>query len=88
MPAGLCAEKVVETVPLPRLIATDTPVSEDLPRFVEELAQALTRQLARVAECAAPRQIACRLAPLSWEGVFDRVAAEYRELAGLSPATR
>ncbi len=88
MPAGLCEEKVVETVPLPRLIATDTPVPEDLPRFVEELAQALTRQLARVAECGAPRQIACRLAPLSWVGVFDRVAAEYRELAGLSPATR
>ena len=57
MPEGLCEEKVVETVPLPRLIATDTPVPEDLPCFVEELAQALTRQLARVAECGAPRQM-------------------------------
>lgn len=52
------------------------------------LAQALTRQPPRAAECGAPRRIACRLAPLSWAEVFDRVAAAYRELAMLSPAAR
>jgi glycosyltransferase involved in cell wall biosynthesis len=83
MPAGLCAEGVVETVALPRLVGTDTPVAEDLPRFVADLAGAITRQLARAAACEAPPATAGSLQSLTWKAVFDRVAAAYRELAGL-----
>lgn len=81
MPAGLCAEGVVETVPLPRLVGTDRPVGEDLPRFVADLARAITRQLARAAACEAPPATADRLQSLTWKAVFDRVAVAYRELA-------
>ena len=82
MPAGLCAEGFVERVPLPRLIGADAPVADDLPHFVEELAEALNRQLARSLECGRSSDAACRLAPLSWKGVFEKMQAGYRELAG------
>jgi hypothetical protein len=85
MPAGLCAEGVVETVPLPRLVGTDMPVAEDLPRFVADLARAITRQLARAAACKTRPATAGNLESLTWQAVFDRVAAHYRELVGLSP---
>jgi len=42
MPEGLCAQGFVERVPSPQLIKADTPVADDLPRFVEELAEART----------------------------------------------
>jgi len=82
MPEGLCAQGFVERVPLPQLIRADTPVADDLPRFVEELAEALNRQLARSLECGRTLDAACRLAPLSWKGVFEKMQAGYRELAG------
>jgi glycosyltransferase involved in cell wall biosynthesis len=82
MPEGLCAQGFVERVPLPQLIKADTPVADDLPRFVEELAEALNRQLARSLECGRALGVACRLAPLSWKGVFEKMQAGYRELAG------
>jgi glycosyltransferase involved in cell wall biosynthesis len=81
MPEGLCAEGRVERVPLPRLTGPDTPVADDLPAFVERLAGALNRQLARSWECGRAAEPDCRLAPLSWSGVFEKVQAEYRELA-------
>jgi glycosyltransferase involved in cell wall biosynthesis len=82
MPDGLCAEGCVERVPLPRLSGADTPVAHDLPRFVEDLAKALNRQLARSLECGRTLDAACRLAPMSWKGVFEKMQAGYRELAG------
>jgi glycosyltransferase involved in cell wall biosynthesis len=80
MPAGLCAEGHVERVPLPRLAGPDTPVSDDLPRFVAELAAALERQVLRSLECGRMPQAACRLAPLTWSGVFKRIEAAWSEL--------
>jgi len=81
MPEGLCAEGCVERVSLPRLIGADTPVADDLPRFVAELAAALNRQLARSLECGRPSDAACRLASLAWKEVFDRMRTAYQELA-------
>jgi glycosyltransferase involved in cell wall biosynthesis len=80
MPAGLCAEGFVERVPLPRLVGPDTPVPADLPAFVEQLAEALSRQLARSLECGRAAEPDCRLKRLSWSGVFEKVQAGYREL--------
>jgi glycosyltransferase involved in cell wall biosynthesis len=79
LPESLCANRVVERVPLPRLIGPDTPAPEDLPRFVDDLAAALTRQLQAAAACA-PKGIACHVADFSWESVFARVREAFREL--------
>ncbi|RJP89611.1 MAG: glycosyltransferase [Desulfobacteraceae bacterium] len=84
MPEDLCAERLVEKVPLPRLMGPDTPVPEDLPGFVDNLANALTRQLEAAATCRGETGISCRVAGFSWEGVFERIQAAYLELAGLS----
>jgi hypothetical protein len=81
MPPELCANGCVERVSLPRLIGADTPVADDLPRFVVELAAALNRQLARSLECGRATDVLCRLAPLSWKGVFEKMQAGYNELA-------
>ena len=81
VPDGLCAEGLVERVPLPRLTGPDTPVADDLPEFVERLAEALNRQLARSLECGRATEPDCRLKPLSWSGVFEKMQAAYRELA-------
>lgn len=80
MPEGLCAEGWVERVPLPRLTGSDTPVADDLSAFVERLAEALNRQLTRSLECGRATEPDCRLEPLSWSGVFEKVLAGYREL--------
>jgi glycosyltransferase involved in cell wall biosynthesis len=82
MPEGLCADRVVEKVPLPHLIGPDTPAPEDLPRFVDDIADALSHQLEMAAACRGEAGIACRVAGLSWEGVFEKIQAAYLELAG------
>jgi glycosyltransferase involved in cell wall biosynthesis len=80
MPEGLCAEGLVERVPLPRLVGPDTAQAEDLPGFVERLAEALNRQLARSRECGRPSDTHCHLKPLTWTGVFERIESSWREL--------
>ncbi len=81
MPAGLCENGHVERVALPRLDGPDTPVAEDLPRFVAELAAALTRQVKRTLECGRTPEADCRLEPLTWEGVYTRIEAEWNDLS-------
>ncbi|MCU0563587.1 MAG: glycosyltransferase [Desulfobacterales bacterium] len=80
MPAGFCADGRVERVPLPRLVGADTPVPEDLPEFVARLTAAIERQLAAALVCRRPSAPDDRLRPLSWSGVFERIASTYREL--------
>jgi glycosyltransferase involved in cell wall biosynthesis len=80
MPNGLCAEGLVERLPLPRLTGPDTPQAEDLPAFVERLAEALNRQLHRRLECGRPGDARCRLEPLTWAGVFARMQSSWHEL--------
>jgi glycosyltransferase involved in cell wall biosynthesis len=83
MPEGLCAEGLVERVPLPRLIGPDTPMAGDLPVFVERLAKALNRQLARSLECGRPADTRCRLEPLTWAGVFARMESSWWEFIAI-----
>ncbi len=80
MPEELYSEGLVERVPLPRLIGPDTPQAEDLPAFVERLAESLNRQLTRSLECGRPADTHGRLNPLTWTGVFERVESSWREL--------
>jgi glycosyltransferase involved in cell wall biosynthesis len=80
MPDRLCAESLVERVPLPRLIGPDTPQPEDLPVFVERLAEAISRQLARSLECGRKAETEGSLEALTWDGVFKRMQSSWREL--------
>jgi glycosyltransferase involved in cell wall biosynthesis len=69
----------LELVPLPRLTGVDTPLDEDQPRFVDDLACSLTTALART-PLAAPPVVALR--HFTWSAVFRRVAAQWRALCG------
>lgn len=86
LPETLCADRVVERVPLPRLLDPDTPFAEDLPKFVEDLAGAMSRQLQAAAACPAAG-IACHVAEFAWEEVFARVQKVYRELTTIYSST-
>jgi glycosyltransferase involved in cell wall biosynthesis len=67
----------LELVPLPRLRRVDEPEPADLPDFTAALAAALARAVAR-SPAAAPA--AADLAPFTWDAVFARVAAVWRDL--------
>ncbi|MGD8368867.1 MAG: glycosyltransferase family 4 protein [Desulfobacterales bacterium] len=77
MPEGLCEEGLVERVPMPRMVGLDTPHPDDIPGFVDDLAAVLDVQLRRAASRKDRADAACRLAPLSWRGVFEKVRAAY-----------
>jgi glycosyltransferase involved in cell wall biosynthesis len=68
------------TVRTPRLIGPDVPLADDLPRFVDELEAALRAALAADPIDVAAPAFAAALAPFSWDAVFDRVEALWREL--------
>jgi glycosyltransferase involved in cell wall biosynthesis len=80
VPQRLCFEGRVEKVPLPRLTGPDTPVAEDLPEFVEKLAEALNRQLTRSLESSRTSDTHACLETLTWAAVFERVESSWREL--------
>ncbi len=65
----------LELVPLPRLVNTDQPVKADLPGFVDRLTRAIEVSLAR-------RQVSTsqRIAGMTWNFVFEKVAMVWREL--------
>jgi glycosyltransferase involved in cell wall biosynthesis len=83
LPDGLREDEFVSPVPLPRLIGTDEPAPEDLPRFTQHLADALSRQLDNAVQCGSAACAADRLAPFSWRAVYERVEEEYFRLTGL-----
>lgn len=62
-------------VPLPRLTGVDKPVSEDLPRFVNQLEAALRDALDAVGPTPDPD-----LDHFTWDAVFGRVEKIWREL--------
>lgn len=64
----------INLVPLPRLEGIDTPIAEDLPRFTDDLKDALMRALA---EGPVPSP---DLGHFTWEAVFSRVEKIWREL--------
>lgn len=83
LPAGLREEEYVSAVPLPRLIGTDVPEPDDLGRFTRNLADAISRQLENALRCGSATGAACRVAPLSWKTVFERVDEGYRQMTGI-----
>ena len=78
MPAGLCEQGLVERVAMPRLVSLDTPHPDDVPAFIDRLAEAVTTQLHRAAAGKGRAETVCHLAPLTWRGVFEKVKAVYR----------
>lgn len=80
----------LDLVPMPRLTGVDTPVAEDLPTFVDDLARALAVALARPAITtrdpgwdSAPSRtdtLHRAVAPFTWASVFSRVEAVWKEL--------
>jgi glycosyltransferase involved in cell wall biosynthesis len=66
----------LELVPLPRLENTDHPVTDDLPRFVNDLARAIEVSLAR------PRLEDTRkiVAGMTWNSVCARIETIWQEL--------
>jgi glycosyltransferase involved in cell wall biosynthesis len=84
LPDGLREDEYVSPVPLPRLIGTDKPVPGDLPRFTQDLADALSRQLDNAVQCGSAACAAGRLAPFSWRAVYERVEKEYFRLTKLA----
>lgn len=62
-------------VPCPRLTGVDVPREEDLPRFVDGLADAI-----RTALAAPPPEIGNSLAPFRWSAVFARIGKLWREV--------
>ncbi|MCK9996560.1 MAG: glycosyltransferase family 4 protein [Candidatus Krumholzibacteria bacterium] len=65
----------LDLVPLPRLAGIDQPVSEDLPRFVDDLVVALGGALDKGRQTSPPD-----LAHFTWDAVFGRVENIWREL--------
>jgi glycosyltransferase involved in cell wall biosynthesis len=72
----------LDLVPPPRLRAVDDPLPEDLPRFVDGLARAIERALARRGEGTRPD-----LSTFTWSAAFsrlERVWAEARRCTGVA----
>ena len=79
-----------DLVPLPRLAGVDTPVAEDLPTFVADLARAMAVALARPAITAHgpgwDSALSCTdalhraVAPFTWASVFSRIETVWKEL--------
>ncbi len=68
----------LDLVEPPRLESVDMPLAQDVPGFVERLADAIGGALARGPLAAAG--LAARLAPLRWKAVFERVERVWLEL--------
>jgi glycosyltransferase involved in cell wall biosynthesis len=66
----------LELVPLPRMVAVDTPARDELPAFVGHLAAALDRALQQPCLAQPPPAIAA----FTWRSVFARVEALWRSL--------
>jgi len=75
----------VELVPPLRTTRADEPVIDDVPRFVDDLAAAMARQLARSGDVAWRRALAAELPAHSWSAVFERYERVYGEVATAKP---
>lgn len=72
----------LDLVPLPRMAGPDTPVSDDLPAFVDDLTTALRKALAGPPVDSASPQIKKALRPFRWASVFQRVESIWRMQSG------
>jgi glycosyltransferase involved in cell wall biosynthesis len=72
----------IDIVPMPRLAGVDTPQEDDLPRFVNDLEAALAKSLDKPPAGDPAATMAERLEPFTWNAVFRRVEAAWRDLIG------
>jgi len=70
----------MELVPLPRLAGVDAPLEDDLPAFVDNLTEACMKAVARKPLEGPAAVVPGGLKPFTWEAVFRRVEAIWREL--------
>lgn len=82
LPEKLVKAGIVELVPLPKLIGPDVPDPSGLPRFTEDLAAAVGRQLHRCGQDEPDweGEITCSIESMNWQGVFNRVREVYNEV--------
>jgi glycosyltransferase involved in cell wall biosynthesis len=76
--------ELLELVDLPRLERMDTPVAEDLPAFVDNLAAAIHRSLSK----PPPEETSGHVHSMTWQAVFERIEhvwLRYMQTAGSSP---
>lgn len=65
---------IIKYVPLPRIYDIDKPVLEDLPKFKEDLRQAILCQIKKVREREEyPRGLEDKINYHSWEGLVDKM---------------
>jgi glycosyltransferase involved in cell wall biosynthesis len=72
---------ILDTVTPPRLRDVDHPVEEDLPRFVDDLAEKLLGALDRTA----PDDPSPHVEPFTWNAVFERIEAVWKDLTSPRP---
>lgn len=73
---------VIEYVDLPLLKNVDQPVEEDLPAYVERIAQAIVKQIGRVLSDkgrAWPPQLVEEINGHSWQGLVNEISQEIQE---------
>jgi glycosyltransferase involved in cell wall biosynthesis len=75
----------VDLVPALATTRADEPVAADVPRFVADLAVALSRRLARRPTHEERWKIAAALRPHTWSAVFDRYERIYEEVCAEAP---
>lgn len=83
----ICPQEAVDTglitiVPLPELIGPDVPKTDDLPRFVQNLREAIKKQIneARKQQAFCCLPLAEALQRNTWERIFSRVMKIYQEV--------
>lgn len=78
LPDEFSRSRLVERVPMPRLLGPDRPDPDMLPSFIEDLAAALNRQLHRsLTEEVRSEEMLCHLEPVRWQGIFRKVLEVY-----------
>lgn len=77
---------VIDFVDLPRLKNTDTPVGEDLPAYVDRLAQAVLKQIKQIDKEGGarsltwPQDLTRHIQSLSWQGIIKQIDQQIQEL--------
>ena len=73
---------LITLVPLPELSGPDVPKADDLPRFVQNLRDAINKQIneARQQQASCYLPLAAALQKNTWDHIFSRVMAIYQEV--------
>jgi glycosyltransferase involved in cell wall biosynthesis len=78
-------DRVLDRVPMPRLIGPDVPAPEDCPAFVDRLADAIEAALAKPPLGDSAALMSGLLEPFTWEAVFARIERVWLDLIAGTP---